>query len=643
MKIKFNDLIVFFLFAFMSFTACQDEIEQSENPNDQETIVSNSTLANLMGRTTANYGAADDILDGSSCFSVDLPVTIVVSDITLVIATAADLEELEDLLDDIEIGEEVLDFIFPITLIFSDYSEIVIENENELQTFIDECVANENDNIQCVDFVYPISFSVFNSEFNIIDTVIIEHDEALYSFLNGLDEDENAVIVSLNFPVTLEYANGEIIEINSNQELAEAIEAAEQYCNDDLECSLTDISTILQECPWDFTDGTDNYNNYQMVFNDNGELLIPEGFATSAIGGNWSLSATDDGLVLTFSELTAFQDGLEGDWIIVECDTDRIELNKGDQTLVLERDCQDENVLFNCFGDFEITTCEQPNNVPVFNLSANSIGLIDCPELFIPSFHETLIDAENDVNPISNTEAYGTLVAQVYLRIEADSGNFEIFTIYLNTISCNYFDCFLSFDAVLDVCYTDATVLYEFNLPLAFDNCEADVVLFYETLLDAESEINPLANPSNYNTAELNSTVYIRAEINDQYQIFPIQLNVVDCNSSSCTEGDINGILTECIWNISIYDGSDNLVGYNFDFEQSSGVVVIYNDTTTIDAIWSTSQTNDGVIINLSNVTGPNIQAINGSWLVVECTAAQLVLHNVNDINNEIVIDRICP
>lgn len=749
MKIKINHLLVAFLFVLLCFTSCQDEVIQIENPNDQETIVPNSTLANLMSRTTANFGAADNILDGASCFSVELPVTIVVSDITIIIETEADLEQLENVLDDASIDEDVLDFVFPITIIFNDYSQIVIQNEDELDNFIDECFDDEMDTIECADFVYPISFSVFNSGFNLIDTVSVENDEAFYNFLNGLEEDDNALIVSLNFPVTLLYTNGETIEATTNAELANAIEAAEQFCEAscdvdaieltlqecqwelelyssfpefqgyffkfnsdysfdiiangnqvnpegdtwsvvsnatgsflvlstefedlagdwlitecddddfkftknnqimsidqeceaDLNCSLSDISGILQECPWDFTDGSGNFENDQMLFGANGVFQISEGMPTSAIGGAWSLSATATGIILTFSELTAFQDRLGGDWLIVECDNDRIEIVREEVTFVLEQDCDGD--LFNCFDDFELLECINPNGEAEFNLSADTIGLVTCTESFTASFHTSLSYAESNTNAISNTESYYAMQGEVYLRIEAASGNFEIFTIYLNTETCNLFECFESFDAVLETCYTDAAVLSEFNLDIVFANCtpSADIVTYHETFSDAEANINLIANPSTYNTAELNSIIYTRVEINDQFEIFPIQLNVVNCNPDSCTEGDVNGILTACLWYITSYNGSDNLVDYNFDFEQNTGVVVIYNDTTTIDAAWSLSQPNDLVIIEFSNVTGPNIQTINGSWLVVECTGSQLVLHNVNDSNNEIVLDRIC-
>ena len=864
MSFRINSIVISLLFVLFCFMSCQDEINEIENPNDQEAIIPNSTLVNLMGRTAANSGAADDILDGASCFSVELPVTVVVNDITTIIETEADLEALEDMLSDVVIDEDILDFVFPITIIFNDYSEIFIENEDELQTFVNECVYNENAVIECADFVYPISFSVFNSGFNLIDTVVIQNDEALYVFLNELEEDESVLIVSLNFPITIQYANGETVDVNTNQELTDAIEAAEQFCNviDD-DCLEDEIALNLVECPWNFSNGTDTYDNYQLIFNDNGELLISEGMATSAIGGAWSLSTTDNGVLLSLSELTAFQDDLEGDWLIVSCNnagsnndmltitrantvlelvqdcpqtegcsaleinanisecvwkletnlldsfvpifmhfnldgdvliqdvsnlesqigtweivtiaTDvfvnlslqqgyeslngqwqvveceegslylingdnfitleqRCEVNNQDllncySLYVLSQECDDNNDgiatfvfetsslqssecialypisgsyhptyddaiistnhlniqlttpteltsqtiyfrvfnqetqefavqeleliveacnddVFNCFGDFEIVECNQPNNVPVYNLNAGTIGLVDCQYPFTSSFYETLSDAENSVNPIANTEAYGTLTTEVYLRIEAESGNFQIFNVYLNTQECNYFECFQGFDAVLERCEEYNNTSATFDLTIAFSNCTSNPdynISYHLTQSEADANISPILNPQSFtNFVASQQTVYVRVDIGNEYQVFPIQLNVIDCSTGSCTEGDIDSILTECEWNITSYNGSDNLGSYNFNFEENSGIVVIYTDTIVIDAYWSTTQTSDGVVVEFTNVSGPNIQAINGSWLVVECTTEQLVLHAINDSNNEIVLDRTC-
>jgi len=752
MKIKLKHLFIYFLFALFYFTSCQEEVTQVENPSDQETIAYNSNLANLLSRTTANFGATDDILDGASCFSVELPVTIEVSDITMIIETPSDLQQLENLFNESSMDDDFLDFIFPITIIFSDYSQIVIENEDELLDFVSDCEIENTDAIACVDIMYPISFSVFNADFNLVDTIVVENDEALHGFLDNLDDDENVVVVSLNFPVNLQYSNGDSIEVNSNEELADAIELAgddcsiddcseaslvssletcaweittysnfpefigidlvfysdntfafyqegntynfvsywslnttenglylnletdfedfngewrvvectnailqltkggqtmviNQECESDLGCSLTDISSILQECPWDFSNGSGNFDTNQMIFNANGDVQISEGMAASAIGGSWDLFATDEGIWLTFAELTAFQENLHGDWLIVECDTDRIVLHKDDQTLVLEQNCNTD--LFSCFENTQLIACGI-DGFATFNLTeANA----ECgPDLAIYGiyYYESESDLQSNVNRIYTPESYSnvynpTVIYAAIIDIY-DEAIVHMFTINLIVENCNYFECFESVVAVLEVCDEGTDGLHEFDLSIAFANCTptADLVTYHETQADAESGSNVIVNPVSYSVADMSSTVYARVEIENQVDIFPIQLNVMTCNAGNCSEADVDGMLIACEWNITSYSGSDNLNHYNFHFEHNSGIVVIYTDAITIDAMWSTSQTSDGVIIDFSDVTGPNIQAINGSWLVVECTANQLVLHHINDSSLEIVLDNNC-
>ena len=757
MKSIFNRVLLLTFFALLTFYGCQDETSEVNNPDEQETIQPNSLLTSLMSSTTANFGGLDNILDGSNCFSVELPVTIIVSDISITIESEEDLDQLEELFDDLEDNEDFLDFVFPITIIFSDYTEIVIENEEQLEVYIDECENDiDDDVIECVDFVYPISFSVFDAEFDLLETVVIENDEALYEFLDDLEDDDNVLIVSLNYPITLVYANGETIEVNSNEELVNALEAAEGDCYDDEEedCDEEDIAELLVQCPWDINDETNDFENYQIVFHESGDLQILEEETTNAIGGLWSLSSTEEGLILNLSDLTAFQDDLGGEWLIVECDDDEIEIVRGDYTIELEQDCEDDlecsladineilyecpweletnlidttvqiyvyftpngqvlldngdgtetqigeweltviggdifidftlqqdlsqltdqwqivecdddelylvnednyialeqecdlyegNEVFECFGDFEIVECEQPNNVPVFNLSANTIGLVDCQYAFTASFHAIEADAENNVNAIENTEAYGTLVAQVYLRIEADNGNFEIFTVYLNTQECNYFECFE--DIVVEVCDDDSDV-FDGYMPFdlyAIYNCPNDDVVwtFHTTIADAETSVNALVSPF-VNTSNP-QTIYTRVELAGDpsiFEVFEVELIVEDCNNNSgCGEEDVDAFLTSCIWNAVNYNGSDNLMNWNFDFESNSQIVVIYTDEMTIDATWTTSQSNDGVIVTFSNVAGPNIQAITGEWLVVECEEDRLELHREDDI---LVLERTC-
>ena len=755
MKSRINQLFIYAFFALLTFTSCQDETIDVNNPEEQEIIQPNSQLSNFIGNVTANCGDYDNILDESSCFSIELPVTIIVGDVTIVIETLDDLEELEDLFAQYENEDDFFDFVFPFTIIFNDYTQVVIENEEQLEDFIEDCEIEDDEVIECVDFVYPISFSVFNADFNIVDTVTISNDEALYNFLEELGGDDNALIVSINYPVTLVYANGDTIEVNSNQELSDAIEAAEADCdddNDDCDINMQGLENLLLECGFEaqfYSESGDLTNSLQFQFSESGLVtvtgdptvvetgewnivetdlgykLVIEGLETFGIAnGLWLLTDCDDDSELEFTQETDngivtmkleldcegnldcdaqqiainlkecqwwlgtnllspnnngplnFHEGgtvtignneeaigtwevllgntgvflildlsgdyevLSRDWRIVVCEDDRLELVSDNDELVLEQGCETYNEVFDCFGNFELVECLGPNNEAEFNLSADTIGVIDCQYAFVATFHETQADAEAGINAIVETETYWSTSGEVYLRIEAENGNFEVFTIFLNTEECNYFECFESFDAILEQCDDGTDGPYYFDLTVAFSNCNpnADVVTYYETLVDAETDVNAISNPETYAMLGVEAVVYTRVVIGDQYQIFPIILIVENC-SSSCSELDVDGFLVECIWNAVNYNGSDNLMNWNFDFEPNSQIVVIYNNETTIDATWTTSQSEDGVIVTFSNVAGPNIQAITGEWLVVECEENRLQLQSGDNI---LVLERTC-
>lgn len=755
MKSRINQLFIYAFFALLTFTSCQDETIDVNNPEEQEIIQPNSQLSNFIGNVTANCGDYDNILDESSCFSIELPVTIIVGDVTIVIETLDDLEELEDLFAQYENEDDFFDFVFPFTIIFNDYTQVVIENEEQLEDFIEDCEIEDDEVIECVDFVYPISFSVFNADFNIVDTVTISNDEALYNFLEELGGDDNALIVSINYPVTLVYANGDTIEVNSNQELSDAIEAAEADCdddNDDCDINMQGLENLLLECGFEaqfYSESGDLTNSLQFQFSESGLVtvtgdptvvetgewnivetdlgykLVIEGLETFGIAnGLWLLTDCDDDSELEFTQETDngivtmkleldcegnldcdaqqiainlkecqwwlgtnllspnnngplnFHEGgtvtignneeaigtwevllgntgvflildlsgdyevLSRDWRIVVCEDDRLELVSDNDELVLEQGCETYNEVFDCFGNFELVECLGPNNEAEFNLSADTIGVIDCQYAFVATFHETQADAEAGINAIVETETYWSTSGEVYLRIEAENGNFEVFTIFLNTEECNYFECFESFDAILEQCDDGTDGPYYFDLTVAFSNCNpnADVVTYYETLVDAETDVNAISNPETYAMLGVEAVVYTRVVIGDQYQIFPIILIVENC-SSSCSEVDVDGFLVECIWNAVNYNGSDNLMNWNFDFEPNSQTVVIYNNETTIDATWTTSQSEDGVIVTFSNVAGPNIQAITGEWLVVECEENRLQLQSGDNI---LVLERTC-
>ena len=548
-------IVLVFAIFFLLFTSCQDEVAEIIGPNEQETIGVNSNLAKLIEYTTQLDGSVDNIIDNANCLIVELPVTVSVNGVEIIIDSEEDYEVIEAIFDEFGTDEDTLEIIFPVTIILSDYSEIVINNQDELEVFIEECLGEneEDEDIECIDFQYPISISIYDTNFEVIETVIVENDEALYDFIENLD---GSVLASLNFPVTMILSDDSTIEVNNNQELEEAIEAAENECDEDDdndwddddedECTEEFVELALKECIWNIVsyNGDDVFVNYDVAFDPNYGFTVSEN-GNVIHDGTWSVSEGEEDDVLVNFE-TSFQD-LSGSWTVVECQIDRFalvqETASGVIEMVMERDC------------------------------------------------------ETDENP---------------------------------------FECFTSFNATLAKCDDNGDTFALFNLTEAFSNCiqpSEHMVSYHETLQDAESGMNALSEPTAYtNTIATYQTIYVRvvlASNADTYEVFEIELIVEDC-SSACTELEVDDYLQTCIWNVVNFNDSDDLIIFDLDFNDD-GSVTITGDGQTVEATWSTSQTTDGVWVELDGVNGANIQAISGNWLVVECDPDRLEMTKNED------------
>lgn len=208
--------------------SCQQEESEIITPDNEEVIEANSNLGLLLLQTSLNDGSQDDLLDNASCIEINLPVTVTVNGDLIVINTLDDLSLVEENITSSDTDEDIIEISFPITITLSDHTEVVVTNEEGLLQYVINCFAEEI--ITCVDFQYPISFSVFNSEFQEADVVTITNDEALYEFLVSIGDDSN-VFASLNYPVVLIYDNGNTIQVNSNTELETAINNANINCS----------------------------------------------------------------------------------------------------------------------------------------------------------------------------------------------------------------------------------------------------------------------------------------------------------------------------------------------------------------------------------------------------------------------------
>ncbi|WP_053970158.1 LamG domain-containing protein [Mangrovimonas sp. ST2L15] len=434
-----------FLILSMLVFSCQDEQIIIENPPAENILESESNLVVLMNMAVTNDGSVDNLLDNSSCTEVVLPVTVTVNQTTITIASLDDLWMVEELFT--PTSDEV-EFTFPITVVMGDYSEIIIENQEQLDALISECF-EEPEVIECVDFQYPISFSIYNTDFQIVDTIEINNDEALYAFLESLEGSENDVVLaSLNFPVTLVYANGNTIEVNSNQALEEAINSAEEDC-DYVNCNEEQVDAYLTECHWNVISvagDAETFANYMIYFDENGTAYMVDGDTTVSFGDfNWGTSTTDAGagVVLDISEIGWGAEVMNGSWLIETCNTSEFIMTQesvaGTVEFIISQDCTEIENPFNCFDDMTITACDYDGDgVALFDLETQVLGNIICDVDFTPSFYMTMPDAEMAVNQIPAASNFSNQMnpQTVYLRIENNSGNFQVFEIHLEAVEC---------------------------------------------------------------------------------------------------------------------------------------------------------------------------------------------------------------
>ena len=357
MKLK-NYFFILSLISIVLFS-CQKEITTVIQPTKNLVLTPNTTVENLIKKTVTKDGSKDNIIDKASCISVKLPVTVVANGNEIVISTEVDYAKIEAVFDQSSIDNDSLKIIFPITIILSDYTEITIQNMGELENYTNVCNGeNEpDDDIECVDFNYPITFSIFDSANALINTVSIQNDEQFYLFLEAMNKSD---IVQINFPISITLADGTKENINNLDELETAIDNAKNMCNEDdnnnysdddcVNCTIERITNILLTCSWMpdtvIVNGQDNspqYVNYIFTFKQDGTVVANDN--GSELLGTWVINKTNNGILvkINFEGLTDFS----YQWNLHEINKEdsEVDLILENNKITLEKVCLEEKAL----------------------------------------------------------------------------------------------------------------------------------------------------------------------------------------------------------------------------------------------------------------------------------------------------------
>lgn len=322
-------------FLLTGLMGCQEESEEIVRPLPSEVINNNQGVGQALFRISQNDGSEDNIIDGGSCTSIIFPYTVIVNGIEVEINSEDDLDFVEEIIDESESDVDSLVIIFPIQVALPDHTIISVFSMDELEELTDECEEEGfDDDIECVDIVYPITFSVYNEATQNAQVIDIGNDAELYQFLENLTEE---VIVSLNFPVVVVIPNGDRVTVENNQQLEKVVEEYEDACDEDDDMDFddddmddTELRSILMNSAWTVTEydssgvnQTQRLNSYDIEFLTN-DLLVAS-VDTEEVTGDWYTSGNDNYLEL---DLDFDTDGdlslLNYEWVIISYDETQI-------------------------------------------------------------------------------------------------------------------------------------------------------------------------------------------------------------------------------------------------------------------------------------------------------------------------------
>ena len=341
------------LVAALSFNSCQDEFEVISTGEEPQAIMANSSTAVLVQKTATRDGSFDNIVDGASCIDIKFPYTVEVNGLELTINSREDLYLIEEIFDEIDDDDDFLEILFPITITSGDFTEITINGIDDLRELAAECKeGGEDDDIECVDFVYPMTLFTFDINLEQTGSVIVESDKDLRIFFGGLDDND---LVSFDFPITLELYDETKVEVNNNEELARVIENAKDACDEDDDDDYNDddfdeerFEVYLTKCPWlvkeinrNDVNQTEQYVDYLFNFMEDGNVNVKDRAGLN-ITGTWSSSVGDNGAVLTMDFETLVDFTLE--WQVYEIDDNRIKLYNGESNRVIMKQFCEEDV-----------------------------------------------------------------------------------------------------------------------------------------------------------------------------------------------------------------------------------------------------------------------------------------------------------
>lgn len=318
---KLLSLIPVFCLLFLS---CETE-ESGVKSAPENNLVANTSLRGKLMRVVQSPTSADNLIDGSSCFAIQFPFSVIANGQQVDLTSEDDYQQVRDIWNESYSDEDTVTIVFPVDVTYSDYSEATITSQPEFDAIVSNCTGQTE--LSCMQLQFPLNVKTYDSENLLAESFDLETKKAMYMFLRDINAYSAA---TLDYPLPFTIPDGSVVTPSGNAELEGLIDSHAAECH--VEIPAVNFEDVIIQGTWSIdyffsgADQTVDYEQYAFDFNADGSIAISGG--DMPIMGLWGTTnnGTNElaGLIFSSPELMA----LEGEWIIDSVTSTYIKLKR---------------------------------------------------------------------------------------------------------------------------------------------------------------------------------------------------------------------------------------------------------------------------------------------------------------------------
>ncbi len=200
---------LFYIAITLMLAGCYEE--DNELIQSRDSSHRTSEMSRMLKSISAHESGFDDIIDNSSCFSVDFPYQVYINSDLRTISDKNDLSEINP--------QDNIELVYPVNTTFFNYDFHQAINQTDFNLIKNTCsedfdiISNE-----CLEIEFPITFKEFNDLTESFETLSFDNNRDLFFYIENLHDND---VYELDYPILVTDDDSNTHSISSNEEFLE--------------------------------------------------------------------------------------------------------------------------------------------------------------------------------------------------------------------------------------------------------------------------------------------------------------------------------------------------------------------------------------------------------------------------------------